>query len=198
MKTAKPRARARSSERRGRGATSVATSTRTSGSVAPAALGADASAARVSQEDVNRLAAACSSLAHGFAVLSRGLDDAASADRALAIASVHAEVAAMVGSIATTVGLVTPRTKATCGERLRWEWLASSARLTDGASQKRLFDECWRLQQDAAALTVRMDGAAIPTVKRAVRQICAALGRMRIAASKLLPPVAIRAAFAYA
>jgi len=166
---------------------------------------------RVTQDDVNRLATTCASLAHGFAVLSRNLGDPRSVERSLAIASVHAELAEMVGSVAAIMGFVTPRTKSTCGERLRWEWLASSARLTDGASDKRLLDECARLQQDAAILAVAMDSAAPPTAataatgttaKRALRQIRAALGRTRIAATKLVQPnhqpVQMRPAFAHA
>lgn len=91
----------------------------------------------------------------------------------VSLASLHRAVASDLASLLASAGATPPRIIMTCGERLRWEWLASSARLIDGAAESRLLVECARIRGEAdaaAAELVRYD-AQIPS---ALRRILAA------------------------
>jgi hypothetical protein len=131
-----------------------------------------------------RLAVVCARLQAGFGSLAKHAGVTAIADEAASLAAAHGAIADEVGLIASTLGIDMPRLKATCGERLRWEWLASSARLTDGSPEPRLLAECTRLQDEAVSLD--RDAAALSPI--AMRQIRMALERMRASAERLISP----------
>jgi hypothetical protein len=72
-------------------------------------------------------------------------DNAAASLRSLVQATIE-----IARSLQTNAG---PRART--GERLRWEWLASTAMVVDGAAEGRLLSECARILGDAVALTRR-------------------------------------------
>jgi hypothetical protein len=101
------------------------------------------------------------------------------------LADAYRSLAAHIAGLALSLGNVPPRTRSTCRERLRWEWLASSARLLDGAPERRLLAECAVSERDAdrAASGLRTDAAV--ELHPAMRQIHATLGRARNASVRL-------------
>ena len=128
-----------------------------------------------------RLGMVCASLQAGFGSLAKHAGGAAIADEAASLAAAHGAIADKVAVIASSLGIDVPRLKPTCGERLRWEWLASSARLIDGSPESRLLAECTRLLDEAVNLD--RDAAALSPI--AMRQIRLALERMRASAERL-------------
>lgn len=109
---------------------------------------------------ITRLAITSSNLAVGYAVTARHASDEGLVAECVSLASLHRAVASELASLLASAGAPPPRIITTCGERLRWEWLASSARLIDGASESRLLAECARIRSeadDAAAESARSD-----------------------------------------
>lgn len=133
------------------------------GSVADHASALPADAARLAT-DMVRLAVASSTLAVGYAVTARHTLDEHLAAKCSALAGLHRVIAADLAMLIALSGALPPRVTSTCGERLRWEWLASSARLIDGAAEDRLLAECARIQHEAddAAALVERCGARLP------------------------------------
>lgn len=147
--------------------------------------------------DLGPLAVACANLALGYSVTAKHARDVYVADHATMLADAYRSLAAHVVGLALSLGHTPPRTKSTCGERLRWEWLASSARLLDGAPEERLLAECARTQlaADRAAAAVHTDAAV--KLHPAMRQIHATLVRARNASARLAGhPAGARAALA--
>jgi len=135
---------------------------------------------------ITRLAITSSNLAVGYAVTARHAADEGLVAECVSLASLHRAVASELASLLASAGAPPPRIITTCGERLRWEWLASSARLIDGASESRLLAECARIRgeaDDAAAELVRSD-AELPS---ALRRILAARLVERVARREVEP-----------
>ena len=109
---------------------------------------------------ITRLAITSSNLAVGYAVTARHASDEGLVAECVSLASLHRAVASELASLLASAGAPPPRIITTCGERLRWEWLASSARLIDGASESRLLAECARIRSEAD------DAAAEPRALR--------------------------------
>jgi hypothetical protein len=130
-----------------------------------------------------RLAMLSVKLHVGFGVLAKYAHDADLATEAGALAAAHRAIADEVVELALSLGIETPRIKSTCGERLRWEWLVSSARLTDGAPDSQLIAECTRLQREVAAAAevaaVGADAAEGASSASEMRQIHTELARAR-------------------
>lgn len=135
--------------------------------------------------ELGPLAVACANLALGYAVTAKHAHDEHVADHAVMLADAYRSLSAHIAGLALSLGSTPPRTKATCGERLRWEWLASSARLLDGAPDERLLAECLRAQQVADAATAELQEDAAVGIHPAMRQIHATLVRSRNAAVRL-------------
>lgn len=131
------------------------------------------------------LAVACSNLALGYAVTAKHARDEHVADHAVMLADAYRSLSAHIAGLALSLGSTPPRTKATCGERLRWEWLASSARLLDGAPDERLLAECARAREAADAATAELQQDPAVQMHPAMRQIHATLVRARNAAVRL-------------
>lgn len=116
-------------------------------------------------ETLTQLASDVASIALGFAVVAKRASNATIAEGARTLEMVHGAIAGEVARVALSRGGSAPRTKASCGDRLRWEWLASSSRWLDGGrSETRLLDECERLAQMAMASAA----AALPANMRHV------------------------------
>jgi hypothetical protein len=120
---------------------------------------------------MTRLALASSNLALGYAVTARHAHDEHLAAECTALADLHRMVARDLATLVALSGARPPRVTSTCGERLRWEWLASSARLIDGTAEGRLLAECARIQRetdDAVAVVER--SAALMQMPTALRE----------------------------
>jgi hypothetical protein len=182
-----------------RASPALATARRRSGRATARARATDGSHASASREAeartdaARKVAQACAALAAGLDVWAKHLDDAAARAAARDLALEHralvpllaSETGAFAGAAAAAF---VPRT---C-DRLRWEWLASTSALLDGAPDARLLAECARLVDDARnALRVLERDAA--TAKLAAR-VGAAFERVRRAsASASARPLASRA-----
>jgi hypothetical protein len=107
------------------------------------------------------------------------------AEEATWLASLHRSLAEEIAVTVGASGATPPRTKPTCGERLRWEWLASAGRLMDGVPEVRLLAECARIQVEAdrpsAALLGDTGARAVPGMRR----MLAALQRVQTAAARI-------------
>jgi hypothetical protein len=124
-----------------------------------------------------RLAAVSSNLSVGFAVIAKTTHDAHLARESGSLAAAHRAIAEEVAAVAATAGISVPRVRSTCGERLRWEWLASSARLLDGTPELRLLGECARLQREASAIAGSLPIEVAAAARNAVRQVVTDLDR---------------------
>lgn len=150
--------------------------------------GAPASGFRLDVElelGLGPLAVACSNVALGYAVTAKHAGDEHVADHAVMLADAYRSLSAHIAGLALSLGGMPPRTKATCGERLRWEWLASSARLLDGAPDERLLAECARAREAADVATLELQKVDAVKMHPAMRQIHATLVRARNAAVRL-------------
>lgn len=137
--------------------------------------------------DLGPLAVACSSLALGYSVTAKHARDEQIADRAIILADTYRSISALLAGLARSLGdEPTLRTKATCGERLRWEWIASSARIMDGAPEGRLLDECARTQRAAEVASATLQTDDVAALHPAMRQIHATLIRARNASVRLV------------
>lgn len=140
---------------------------------------------RASVVDLGPLAVACASLALGYAVTAKYARDEQVADHATMLADTYRSLSAHLSGLALSFGGARPRAKATCGERLRWEWLASSARLMDGAPDRRLLAECAQVQEAADLATAALQRDSAVELHPAMRQIRATLIRARNASLRL-------------
>jgi hypothetical protein len=102
------------------------------------------------------MAAACSSAATGFELLVRRTRERSIAAAAKGAAAHLRSVAEAAVAEAAARGL-DARLRARTGDRLRWEWLASTASVVDGSPDERVLEEC-----------ARVLGDALPTVTRAL------------------------------
>jgi hypothetical protein len=136
---------------------------------------------------LRRVALASSSLAVGFEVTARHTRRERFAEETAWLAGLHRSLSEEIAVAVGSSGGAPPRTKPTCGERLRWEWLASAGRLTDGVAEVRLIAECCRIQSEAEQATTALmndpDARSAPTLRR----MLAALQRVRAAAARVGP-----------
>jgi hypothetical protein len=127
---------------------------------------------------MTRLARASSNLAVGYAVIARHARDEELIARCALLATLHRTTATDLAALLAQLGPPPPRLTPTCGERLRWEWLASAARLTDGAADARLLAECARVASEAgdAVASLVCTGVELPS---ALRRIVSAFPSLR-------------------
>jgi hypothetical protein len=113
-----------------------------------------------SSADVARvIARACHAAASGLDVTARRGGDAGVSAQ-LVRAAQRTRTAAEAAAALVPEGVRAP----SMSERLRWEWLASTAALVDGAPERRLVEEAYRRVRDAAEAAARIDGAAMDRV----------------------------------
>jgi hypothetical protein len=134
---------------------------------------------------LGRLAAVSSNLAVGFGVIAKTTRDAHLARECASLAAAHRAIAEEVAAVAATLGISVPSVRSTCGERLRWEWLASSARLLDGTAELRLVGECARLQREASELAASLPMDVAAAARTAVRQVVTDLDRASAIARRI-------------
>lgn len=137
---------------------------------------------------------ACSKLAGGYGICARRARDGHVADVGGSLSTLHRAVAEELAAFLVASGAGVPRTKPTCSERLRWEWLASTGRLMGGAPEKPVLAECARLESavEHHAAVVR-DAAPVPAGVD-LRQIVTLLQRARAASLRLVERAANPAA----
>lgn len=146
----------------------------------------EAGAAPALGETLARLARVSTSLSVGFGVLAKTAHGERVAQKSAALAAAHRAIADEIAAVAVTLGVGVPRVRSTCGDRLRWEWLASSARLLDGAPDVRLLAECARLAREASDVAGAMPSDAAPGPQAALRQVVADLHRASAIAQRVV------------
>ncbi|MDB4934127.1 MAG: hypothetical protein JWP87_1099 [Labilithrix sp.] len=134
---------------------------------------------------LRRVAAASSSLALGFEVTARNAREERFAEETAWLAALHRSLSEEIAAAVGSAGLAPPRTKPTCGERLRWEWLASAGRLIDGASDARLVAECARIQREADGAAASLIDDPLARAAPTLRRMLAALERVRAAGARV-------------
>ncbi|MBX3188298.1 MAG: hypothetical protein KF819_14865 [Labilithrix sp.] len=127
-------------------------------------------------EHLRRLAAACSALTAGFTASAKHARDAHVAEEALTLAEVHRALQDEIAAVGAPLGLVSRPTSTS--ERLRWEWLASTAAALDGAPDARMLQECARLERDALAAASALAALPFQSVAAALRRAWAMLERL--------------------
>lgn len=145
---------------------------------------APVAAARSAPEMVDalrRVAEACAAAAVGLDACAKHAHDRALAGESSELAREHRALADELAGVAASLG-AGARRSSTC-ERLRWEWLASTAGVLDGAPDTRLFTECLRTQECAchcAELAIAAaSGEPARVLRRAQERLAAALGALR-------------------
>lgn len=96
----------------------------------------------------------------GFDVCAARTRDATTAVAARSLAGLLRSLQRAVVTAARAAG-IDARPKARTCDRLRWEWLASTGSVLDGAPERRLAGECVRVLSDASI------GASLPERLRA-------------------------------
>lgn len=108
--------------------------------------------AAIDADDLRALATATDAAAQGLSVCARRAGSR--------------EVAADAAALAQTLGALAARAKervpggmrrASTSERLRWEWLASTAALLDGGAERRIAEEVARHLAQAETVAARLD-----------------------------------------
>jgi hypothetical protein len=107
-----------------------------------------------------RIASACHAAAFGYVLAERRAHDV---NVALAARQAGAFATSIAESIARSHRI---RLRIRTGDRLRWEWLASSAAMLDGKPTFRLLRECARLLGDALADAADAPPSARPYVQK--------------------------------
>jgi hypothetical protein len=129
------------------------------------------------------LASACTSAATGFELLVRRTREPSIAAAATGAAAHLRSVAAAAVADAASRGL-DARPRARTGDRLRWEWLASTASVLDGTADQRILEECARVLGDALPTVTRAlapRGRAQETRDTGANQLC---DRLRLASAE--------------
>jgi len=80
---------------------------------------------------------------------------------------------------------VKPSEQATCSERLRWEWLASTGLLTNGRAELAVLDECTRIERLAEDHVIMLNAEASALGILELRQLVTRLQSARAASLRL-------------
>lgn len=129
-----------------------------------------------------RLASGCAQLAAGFDACARHARDAQISEPARRFVEQIRATAAQAACLRAPDGKRGPRTS----ERLRWEWLASTATSIDGAPDARLVAECLRVARSASEDVAALQRALGRDPRRQIAEgIAGAIGRAREALGRL-------------
>ena len=134
---------------------------------------------------LEHLVADCSRLATGYGMCARRGRDPDVMDVAGSLSTLHRAVADELAAFLAASGASMPRTKSTCSERLRWEWLASTGRLMNGAPEHPLLAECARIERAAEGHVVALRDEASNLDLPELRQLVTLLQRARAASLRL-------------
>lgn len=135
-----------------------------------------------SSDELRLIASATLAAANGFEVCGKR---ARTKDVALRMASLATDARALAGAIGACVpgGVRKPSTS----ERLRWEWLASTAALLDGGAEGRVADEANRHLTAASTAAARVDDDELRDLVARVHTL-AARGRVVAGSSRASMP----------
>jgi hypothetical protein len=134
---------------------------------------------------LTQLATSGARLALGYGIAAKRARDPRAADVGASLATLHRAVADELAAVLGSFGLSVPRTKPTCSERLRWEWLASTGRLTNGRAELAVLDECARIERLAEDHVVMLSREATASGVVELRQLATLLQRARAASLRL-------------
>lgn len=134
---------------------------------------------------VNHLVAGCSALATGYGICARRARDVDVADVVASLSTLHRAVADELAAFLADSGASVPRAKSTCSERLRWEWLASTGLLVNGAPEQPLLADCARIERASEEHVVALRDQAFRLDLVELRQLVTLLQRARAASLRL-------------
>jgi hypothetical protein len=129
-----------------------------------------------------RLAAECARTALGLDACVKHARQRTNAERAAAAAAEIRTITEELAALAVGFGVELRVAEPTC-ERLRWEWLASTAGLLDGAPDERLFAECARAHRGACEAAEVLARRMRPEAAATIRPLADRLGRALIVAT---------------
>lgn len=138
-------------------------------------------------ERVRRMASACHSVTAGFHVCAKYTKNPVLAEMARSMAFEQGVLADEVARLAATLGAQSIP-KGHTSDRLRWEWLASTATVLDGTSDVRLLAECVRMMReacDAARMLERSTTLAARELRDDVRSLRVLVDRACVTATRL-------------
>jgi len=131
------------------------------------------------------LVSACARLATGYDLCARRSRDVRVADVSGSLATLYRAVTDELAAFLASSGASVPRTKSTCSERLRWEWLASTGRLMDGSPERQVVLECVRIEDSVAPQVVALCDLVRKLHHEQLRQVATLLERARAASARL-------------
>lgn len=134
---------------------------------------------------IQHLTVDCSRLAAGYGMCARRASDPDVADLAGSLSTLHRAVAHELAAFLAAAGAGVPRTKSTCSEHLRWEWLASTGRLMNGAPERPLLAECARIERGDEDHVLSLRDEASNFELPQLRQLVMLLHRARAASLRL-------------
>jgi hypothetical protein len=126
-------------------------------------------------------------LAAGYGIAAKRARDLHVADVGASLSTLHHAVAEELAGVLSSFEMRVPRTKPTCSERLRWEWLASTGRLMSGAPELQVLEECRRIEHEAEEHVVALRDEASAHDLVELSQVVALLQRARAASLRLEP-----------
>jgi len=107
-----------------------------------------------------RIASACHAAAFGYALAARHAEDV---NVALAARQAGSFAKAIADALAAAHGV---SLRLRTGDRLRWEWLASTSAMLDGQATVRLLRECARMLRESLADASDAPAAVRPFVQK--------------------------------
>jgi hypothetical protein len=134
---------------------------------------------------LQQLASSGARLALGYGIAAKRARDPLAADVGASLATLHRAVADELAAVLASFGMSVPRTKPTCSERLRWEWLASTGLLMNGRPERPVLDECARIERAAEDHVVMLRDEAEALGLTQLRQLVTLLQRARAASLRL-------------
>ena len=134
---------------------------------------------------LQQLATSGARLALGYAITATRARDPRAADVGASLATLHRAVAEELAAVLVSLGMSVPRTKPTCSERLRWEWLASTGLLTNGRAELAVLDECTRIERLAEDHVIMLNAEASALGILELRQLVTRLQSARAASLRL-------------
>ena len=134
---------------------------------------------------LQQLVIGCAQLATGYELCARRAREIRVADVGGSLSTLYRAVTHELAAFLVTSGASVPRTKPTCSERLRWEWLASTGRLIDGAPERQVLIECARIENAVAPYVAALGDRAVMLDLEGLRQVVTLLERAHAASARL-------------
>jgi len=128
-------------------------------------------------ERMRRLTSASAALSAGFDACAKHGRSPHIVDSARALTQEHRSLVSAIACLSILVGAHARPAAATC-ERLRWEWLASTATLLDGTPDARLVTECARLVHLACEIATALHRDLIVSGSNEASSVASVLERL--------------------